>query len=82
MMRRFISRVENKYFKVHIYNFVIPKSGFRGGFGGGGGGSRGSGHPLSHMKNDVMHTVILHVTVLGFARLHIVLAKWGLYRSN
>ena len=26
--------------------------------GGGGGGSRGSGPPLSHMKNDVMHTVI------------------------
>ena len=23
-----------------------------------GGGSRGSGPPLSHMKNDVMHTVI------------------------
>ena len=41
MMRRFISRVENKYFKVHIYNFVIPESGFRGGFGGGGGGGGG-----------------------------------------
>ena len=41
MMRRFISRVENKYFKVHIYNFVIPESGFRGGFGGGGGGPGG-----------------------------------------
>ena len=78
MMRRFISRVENKYFKVHTR--VRIQGRIWG--GGGGGGSRGSGHPLSYMKNDVMHTVILHVTVLGFARLHIVLAKWGLYRSN
>ena len=32
-----------------------------GGGGGGGGGSRGSGPPLSHMKNDVIHTVIYAV---------------------
>ena len=33
------------------------RGGFRGGGGGGGGGPGGSGHPLSYIKNDVMHTV-------------------------
>ena len=59
--------------------------------GGGGGGPRESGPPPlplpMYMKNDVMRTVIylcsvLHVIVLGFASLHIVLAKGDLYRSN
>ena len=48
----------------------------------GGGGGGGSGPPLSYMKNEYAYCdlcSILHVTVLGFARLHIVLAKRGLY---
>ena len=53
----------------------------RGGFrGGGGGGVQGV---LSYIKNDVMSTVIYAafcmLPSLDFARLHIVLAKRGLY---
>ena len=65
----------------------------RGGFrGGGGGGVQGVRTPLSYMKNDVMHNNdVMHTVIyaafcmlpiLGFAGLHIVLAKRDLDRSN
>ena len=62
---------------------VCTLSGADLGGGGGGGGSRGSGPPLSYIKNDVMSTVIYAafcmLPSLDFAKLHIVLAKRGLY---
>ena len=49
----------------------------------GGGGPGGPDPPLSYIKNDVMSTVIYAafcmLPSLDFARLHIVLAKRGLY---
>ena len=50
--------------------------------GGGGGGPGGPDPPLSYMKNDVIHTAIYAAFCMLPSRLHIVLAKRGLYQSN